>query len=160
MTLRLSLLLIPLLAASVFGQDPNPVSVRAGGVAPDIVWTKIIGTSAPGKYGPGSLRGHVTVILFCPYVSGNQSLVGQWNQMVAQFADKPFNFVWMASEDLHTLKPWLQSNPVNGWLLFDPKWETARAFGIEAGDSPIIGREGRIAGFDFLSPSEAKIAAS
>jgi hypothetical protein len=92
MTLRLSLLLIPLLAASVFGQDPNPVSVRAGGVAPDIVWTKIIGTSAPGKYGPGSLRGHVTVILFCPYVSGNQSLVGQWNQMVAQFADKPVNF--------------------------------------------------------------------
>jgi len=72
MTLRILLTLLAIAVAAVFGQAPAPV--KAGDLAPNLVWTRVL---AGGD--PGSLFGHVTVIGFFPVVSPNESLVARMN---------------------------------------------------------------------------------
>src|ERR1700694_116511 len=107
MTLRVLLSLLAIAVAAVFGQTPTPV--KAGDLAPHLVWTRILTGGDPG-----SLLGHVTVIGFFPAVSPNESLVSQWNQLVAKFAGQPVQFVWIASEYQPPLDPWLEKHPVSG----------------------------------------------
>jgi uncharacterized protein (TIGR03435 family) len=162
MILRLTLFLLAVIVAGVFGQGPTPV--KAGDLAPGIVWTSILqpGTFANG--GPENLLGRVTVIFLFPNVSSNPSLVSRWNQLLAQFADKPVNFVWITSESGPELAQWLQVHPVHGWLLLDSNGDTARAYGMErpgtlGADAVIVDRNGRIAGFTFVEPDEEQIKA-
>jgi uncharacterized protein (TIGR03435 family) len=98
------------------------------------------------------------VIEFLPYVTANPQAVSGWNELVARFADKPVNFVWIASEEETALVPWLREHPVSGWLLLDPKRDTARAYGVELGDNAIVDTNGRIAGFTPM-PDERQINA-
>src|SRR4051812_33446906 len=116
--LRILLSSIVIAVASVFGQTPPPV--KAGDLAPNLVWTRIL---AGGN--PGSLFGRVTVIGFFPAVSPNESLVSRWNELVAKFAGQPVHFVWIASQYQSSLDLWLEKHPVSGCLLLDPLGATA-----------------------------------
>src|SRR5580704_16227889 len=113
MMLRILLSLLAIAVASVFGQTSAPV--KAGELAPSLVWTRIL---AGGE--PGSFFGRVTVIGFFPAVSPNESLVSLWNQLVAKFDGQPVRFVWIASENEPPLAPWLEKHPVSACLLLDP----------------------------------------
>lgn len=156
MTLRVLLSLLAIAVAAVFGQ--NSASLKAGDVAPNLIWTRIL--QSPGGSGsdPVSFLGHLTVVGFFPVVSPNQQLVSQWNQLVANFADQPVQFVWVCSEYQPPLDAWLQDHPVNGWLLLDPLGATAQAYGVEFGGM-IVDTNGRIAGFTFMFPEEHQIKA-
>jgi uncharacterized protein (TIGR03435 family) len=151
MTPLILLSLLAITVAAVFGQTPAPV--KAGDIAPNLVWTRIL---AGGD--PGSLFEHVTVIGFLPAVSPNESLVSRWNQLVAKFAGQPVHFVWIASEYQPPLDPWLEEHPVSGCLLLDPLGATAQAYGVEFGGA-IIDANGRVAGFTFMMPEERQIKA-
>ena len=151
MTPLILLSLLAITVAAVFGQTPAPV--KAGDIAPNLVWTRIL---AGGD--PGSLFEHVTVIGFLPAVSPNESLVSRWNQLVAKFAGQPVHFVWIASEYQPPLDPWLEKHPVSGCLLLDPLGATAQAYGVEFGGA-IIDANGRVAGFTFMMPEERQIKA-
>ena len=144
-------------AGAAFGQ--SPFTVRAGDYAPKIVWNEIL--LAPGGNGkaPNGFPGRVTVLAVFPNVSANLSLVSQWNELVAQFADQPVDFVWVASEPDATLAPWLAQHPVSGWLLQDLEGETERAYGIEMMGAVMIDLNGTIAGFSFGLPAEQQIKA-
>jgi uncharacterized protein (TIGR03435 family) len=152
MMLRILLSLIVIAVASVFGQTPPPV--KAGDLAPNLVWTRIL---AGGN--PGSLFGRVTVIGFFPAVSPNESLVSRWNELVAKFAGQPVHFVWIASQYQSSLDLWLEKHPVSGCLLLDPLGATAQAYGVEFGGA-IVDGNGRVAGFTFALPEERQIKAA
>jgi AhpC/TSA family len=158
---RLTFFLLAVLVASVFGQGPLPV--KAGDLAPGIVWNGILQPVTFANSGPGNLLGRVTVIFLFPNVSSNPSLVSRWNLLLARFADKPVNFVWITSESGPELAQWLQAHPVNGWLLLDSNSDTARAYGMETpgawAHAVIVDPNGRIAGFTFVEPDEEQIRA-
>lgn len=139
MTLLILLTLLAVTVAAVFGQAPAPV--KAGDLAPNLIWTRVL---AGGD--PGSLFGHLTVIGFFPAVSPNESLVARWNELVAKFAGQPVRFVWIASEYQPPLDPWLEKHPVSGCLLLDRLGSTAHAYGVQFGGA-IIDANGRVAGF-------------
>jgi hypothetical protein len=151
MTMRLFLILIAIAIASVFGQTPAPV--KAGDLAPNLTWTRILVGGQPGTF-----IGRVTVIGFFPAVSPNESLVSRWNELVAKFAGQPVHFVWIASEYQPPLDPWLEKHPVSGCLLLDPLGATAQAYGVEFG-GVIVNTDGHIAGFTFALPAEKQIKA-
>jgi uncharacterized protein (TIGR03435 family) len=151
MTLRILVILLAVTVAAVFGQPP--ALIKAGDLAPNLVWTRIL---AGGD--PGSLFGHVTVIGFFPLMSRNESLVSHWNELVAKFASQPVRFIWIASESQPPLDPWLEKHAVRGCLLLDPPGDTAQAYGAEFGGA-IIDANGRVAGFTFMMPDERQIKA-
>jgi hypothetical protein len=140
----------------VFGQTPIPV--RAGDRAPSLTFTKVVHAgSASG--GPQSLFGQTTVLNFLPPVSINEHAVIRWNKLVQQFADKPVNFVWIATEEEETLVPFLKTHPVRGWMVLDPQEESYQAYGIELGDGVLIDARGMIAGFTFGGPEAEQLQA-
>jgi uncharacterized protein (TIGR03435 family) len=151
MMLRILLSLLAIAVAFAFGQTPTPV--KAGDLAPNLIWTRIL---AGGQ--PGSFFGRVTVIAFFPAVSPNESLVSRWNELIAKFAGQPVQFVWIASEHEPPLDAWLEKHPVSGCLLLDPLGATAQAYGVEFGGA-IIDTNGRVAGFTFVEPEERQIKA-
>ena len=151
MTLPTLLSLVAITVACAFGQTPPPV--KAGDLAPNLIWTRIL---AGGD--PGGLLGHVTVIGFFPVVSPNESLVSEWNRLAAKFAGQRVQFVWIASEYQPPLDSWLEKHPVAGCLLLDPLSATAQAYGVEFGGA-IIDANGRVAGFTFMMPDENQIQA-
>src|ERR1039457_2024417 len=157
MTLRVILSLLAIAVVSVFGQ--NPISVKAGDLAPNIVWTRILRSAESPDRRPGSFFGQVTVLAFFRNVSANESLVSKWNELVAKFAGQPVSFVWIASEQEPPLDAWLQKHPVSGWLLLGSKRDTARAYGVEMSGGVVIDTNGRIAGFTFMIPTEREIRA-
>lgn len=151
MTMRILLILLAVAIASVFGQIPSPV--KAGDLAPNISWTRILAGGDPGTF-----IGRVTVIGFFPVVSPNESLVSRWNELVTKFDGQPVHFVWIASEYQPPLNPWLEKHPFSGCLLLDPLGATAQAYGVEFG-GVIVDANGRIAGFTFALPEERQIKA-
>jgi uncharacterized protein (TIGR03435 family) len=151
MPLRILLSLLAITVAAVYGQPSTPV--KAGDLAPNFVWTRILAGGVPGSF-----FGHVTVIGFFPAVTANESLVSRWNQLVAGFAGQPVQFVWIATENQPSLDTWLETHPVSGCLLLDPLGATAQAYGAEFGGA-IIDANGRVAGFTFMMPEEKQIKA-
>lgn len=143
-------------AVTAFGQ--TPLTVRAGDPAPALTWTKIV-RSGTGLGGPQSLFGQTTVLSFLPPVSHNEQAVERWNKLVDQFADKRVNFVWIASEEESTVEPFLNTHPIKGWLVLDPKEESYKAYGIEGGAGVLIDPHGVISGFTFMAPEEEQIQA-
>src|ERR1700693_3364841 len=157
MLFRALSILLAIGVAGLFGQIP--ITVRAGDVAPVIVWSSVLRSAGPTSHGPGNLLGHVSVICIFPNVSANAQMVSMWNELIARFTDQPVNFVWITAESQSTLEPWLLEHPVHGWLLLDAKEETARAYGIESAGSVIVDAKGRIAGFTFMAPDQRQIQA-
>lgn len=133
--------------------------MRAGDLAPQIVWTRVLGSPEATESDLRNYPGHVTVVAFFPNISANPKLVSRWNELVAQFADQPVTFVWITSEQSAELDSALNAQPVNGWLLLDAEWETAGAFGVEMAGGALIDASGRIAGFTVMIPNEQQIRA-
>ena len=114
--------------------------------------------SAPDAepWNPANLLGRLTVLTVLGPVSANLDAVGRWNALVDQFAGRPVQFVWVASEYQPPLGPWLQKHPVKGWLLLDPLGATALAYGMEEPAALLIGSDRRILGFDRSMVPEAR----
>ncbi len=159
MTQRLLILLLSIAVTGVFGQDVFPglfgkiaSRPKAGDLAPEITYAKVLHTAATEPWTAANLSGQVTVLFPFPYVSGNLNLVGEWNTLVGQFAGKPVQFVWVAGEKESTLLPFLQQHPMQGWVFHDPDKSTGRSYGLEQPQAVIIGVDRRIVGFNRGSP--------
>jgi uncharacterized protein (TIGR03435 family) len=158
-TLRLLVLFLAIAESGVYGQDVFPglygkitSRPKAGDLAPEITFAKVLHTAAADPWTAANLSGHVTVLFPFPYVSGNPNLVDQWNTLVGQFAGKPVQFVWIAGEEESTLLPFLQNHPMKGWVFYDPDNSTGRSYGLEEPQAIIIGVDRRISGFDRSRP--------
>jgi uncharacterized protein (TIGR03435 family) len=149
MTARL-LASFSIFVAAAFGQDTVPV--KAGDRAPDINWNRIVSSPKSAKSQP-NLAGQYTVLRFLSNITANAQAIGIWNEMIARFADKPVQFLWIASERWSAVQPFLREHPMNGWLLIDEKNEGEHAYGCEFGIDAIIDPSGNITGFTtFLDP--------
>jgi uncharacterized protein (TIGR03435 family) len=157
MLLRILAALLVIGVAAVFGG--NSIPVKAGDLAPNIQWTKILRSGGPGGNVPVSFAGQVTVLAFFPNLSANEKALARWNELVAKFAGQPVNFVMITSEVSPALDTWLEKHPVSGCLLLDPNEETPKAYGVEFAGDTLIGTDGRIAGFTFMLPDERQIQA-
>jgi uncharacterized protein (TIGR03435 family) len=155
MILRLLGLFLTIALAGVFGQFEFPgifgkitSRPRAGDLAPEITFTKVLHNGASSSRAPANLNGQVTVVMFLPYVSGNPEIVTKWNALVEQFADKRVQFAWITGEKESTLLPFLKEHSIKGWLFHDPDGATGRAYGLESPQPVIIGADRTIVGFD------------
>ncbi len=151
MAARLLSALLFVVMATAFGQ--NPASVKAGDPAPEMDWGKVVRAPVTAKYAPG-LTGLYTVLQFLPNVTANAQAIGRWNEMIAKFADRPVQFVWIASEPRSAVEPFLRDHPMQGWLLIDETSAIARAYGGELADDVIVDPSGRIAGFTSFLQAE------
>lgn len=152
MIVRFLLLLLVGIVAGLFGQAGlfGPVSnpLKAGDIAPDVRFEKILNSTGPVSWSPANLAGQVTVLAIFPDTSHNLDAISRWNALVEQFAGKAVQFVWITGEDESTLVPWLAEHPLQGWVLHDPKGETGRSYGMEIPSAVIIGADRKIIGFD------------
>lgn len=163
MTFRLLGLFFTIALAGAFGQFEFPglfgkitSRPKAGDLAPEITFTKVLHNAASAPWTPANLNGQVTVLMFLPYMSGNPEIVSKWNALAEQFAGKPVQFAWIAGENESTLLPFLKEHSIQGWVLHDPDHGTGRAYGLESPQPVIIGADRRIVGFDseFLPSAE------
>ena len=127
----------------------GPVSarLRAGDVAPDLVFTRVLQPPGATSWNSG-LAGKTTVLAFFPLISRNPEVMRTWNAIVRRFAAKPMQFVMITSEKESTLLPWLAQHPLSGSVLYDTEGRTGRAYGLEMPDAVYIGADGKIIGFD------------
>ncbi len=155
MSLRLLGLFLTIALAGAFAQFEFPgifgkitSRPKAGDLAPEISFTKVLHNAASSPWTPANLNGQVTVVMFLPYVSGNLEIVTKWNALVEQFADKRVQFVWITGEKESTLSPFLKQHSIKGWLFHDPDGATGRAYGLETPQTVLISMDRRIVGFD------------
>jgi uncharacterized protein (TIGR03435 family) len=66
---------------------------------------------------------------------------------VEKFAGKHVQFVLIARDDEPDLERWLRKNPIEGWLLLDSNWDSARRWGIEMPQIAFVDGDRRILGF-------------
>ena len=136
---------------AVFAQDSIPL--KAGDRAPDIDWTKIVHSPESTKDHP-ILAGQYTVLQFLPNLTSNPDAIGIWNNLIFKFADKPVQFLWIASEPWSAVEPFLRAHPLNGWLLIDEKRAAELAYGCQLCGDVIIDPSGNIAGFTQFLEAE------
>ena len=111
---------------------PVRVHLKAGDVAPDISFTRMLSGPGAASWSQTNLTGQMTVVVFYPDTSHNLESVTRWNAVVEKFAGKPVQFVWVTGEEEDRLLPWLNEHPVKGWVFFDPEGKTGKAYGLGA----------------------------
>lgn len=119
--------------------------LQAGDSVPEITLAKVMVSPGDAPWIQENLIGQVTVFVFFANVyDATEALARRWNESVDRFAGK-VQFVMIARDDKFKLKPWLERNPLKGWLLLDSNSEMARAFGKP--HTVFVDRNGRILGF-------------
>ena len=119
--------------------------LQAGDLIPEITPAKVMVSPGDAPWIQEHLIGQVTVFVFFANVyDATEALARRWNESVDRFAGK-VQFVMIARDDKSKLKPWLERNPLKGWLLLDSNSELARAFGMP--HTVFVDQNGRILGF-------------
>jgi len=140
-------LLVPMSFAQVGNFGTATGHPKAGDTAPDLVFSQLLRAPEPGSWTQANLSGQVTVLSFFPDTSHNPKPVADWNARVTQYAGKPVQFVWITSEERQKLMPALAEHPIEGWVLYDPKNSTAKAYGLDMPVNIYIGPDRKIIGF-------------
>jgi uncharacterized protein (TIGR03435 family) len=164
MRVRNLLVLLSVAVGGVFGQvglyGPVSVHLKAGDVAPDISFARMLSAPGAASWSQANLTGQVTVVVFYPDTTDNPEPVKQWNALVEKFAGKPVQFVWVTGEEDSKLLPWLNQNPVKGWVFDDPEGKTGKAYGLEEPVEVIVGADRKIVGFSWnMLPREDQLNA-
>jgi uncharacterized protein (TIGR03435 family) len=153
MIARFFLALFVFAVPSAFGQismyGPITTHLKAGDVAPDIVFTKVPTAPDGVQWSAADLTGRLSILVFSPRPSQNPQIVTEWNRLVDEFADKPVQFLFVSGERESTLLPWLNQHPIKGWVFHDPDGKTGNAYGLEQPATIFIGTDGKILGFAF-----------
>ena len=121
---------------------------KAGDPAPDITFAKVLHAPLSTAWTNANLSGQITVLTFFPDTSHNVRSISQWNALIAQFADRPVQFVWVTAEREYTLLPFLKKNPLNGWVFYDLCNKTGASYGLELPEEVFIGPDRVIIGFN------------
>lgn len=152
----ISRFLPPILALAVpcaFGQvslyGPATTPLKAGDIAPDIVYTKILSAPSSADWTQSNLKGQLTIVVFSLRTSQNPQIVTLWNKLVDNFAGKQVQFVLVSGDKEGTLEAWLGRHPIKGWVFADPGGKTGNAYGLEQPATVFIGTDGKIIGFGF-----------
>jgi len=158
----ISRFLLPLLALAVpgafgqiapgnFGQmgiyGPVTTRLKAGDLAPDIRFEKVLSVPGDEQWNPSKLTGQLTILIFYLNTSRNLQTITLWNSLVDAFAGQPVQFLFISGEEGRTLLPWLSQHPIKGWVFHDPDGETGSAYGLEDPATIYIGTDGKIIGF-------------
>jgi uncharacterized protein (TIGR03435 family) len=128
---------------------PVTVRLKAGDLAPDLVFTQTLNAPDSMDWSPANLSGKITALVFLPDTTHNLQAVTAWNALIEQFSGKPVQFVWITAEKKSSLLPWLSKHPVHGWVFLDSDGQTGRAYGLEQPQTVFIGTGRKIIGFDF-----------
>ena len=104
---------------------PVTAHVKAGDLAPDIKFAKMLNAPVAGSWSQSNLSGQLTVLTFMPDTSHNPEIVELWNTEIKKFEGKPVQFVWITGEEEDTLLPWLDQHPIKGWVFLDPRGRRA-----------------------------------
>src|SRR5579872_1356654 len=122
--------------------------LQTGDLAPELTLTKIMCSPGDSVWRHENLLGQVTVVVFFPNLSDTtEAFASLWNGLLERFAGKHVQFVLIARDDEMDLKRWLRRNPIEGWLLLDSNWDSARRWEIEIPQIAFVDRDSRILGF-------------
>jgi uncharacterized protein (TIGR03435 family) len=144
--------LATLVAAGAFAQTgffgPVTSTPKAGDLAPEISFDKVLSAPEGKSWIPSNLFGQMTVVTFYPNISVNLRSMMMWNALIDQFTGKSVQFVCITKEQESSLLPWLAEHPLKSFVLFDPGGATGRSYGLETPATVLVGTDGRIIGFD------------
>jgi len=161
MIARFVLLSFALAVSGAFGQvglyGPVAKHVRAGDVAPDITFTRVVSSPVAGSWSQTNLSGQLTVLGFFSDTSHNLQMVTLWNEVVEKFDGEPVQFIWITGEEDSTLVPWLSQHPISGWVFQDLRGKTGNAYGMEIPANVIVGADRRIVGFYDAIPETGNL---
>jgi uncharacterized protein (TIGR03435 family) len=161
--------LLPLLAFAIPGAlgqmslyGPVTVHLKAGDLAPDIRFGKVLSAPGGAQWQSSNLTGQLTILIFYLNTSRNLQTITMWNSLVDAFAGKGVQFLLISGEQESTLLPWLSQHPIKGWVFHDPGGETGRAYGLEEPATVFIGTDGKIIGFGDMGfpPQESQVRAA
>jgi uncharacterized protein (TIGR03435 family) len=127
---------------------PVTSTPRAGDLAPELSFDKVLSAPENKTWIPASLFGQITVLAFLPNISRNPQSVAAANALFDQFARQSVQFVWITEEKDPSLVDWLAQHPLKGFVLLDSTGVTGRSYGLELPAAVFIGADGRIIGFD------------
>ena len=107
--------------------------LQTGDLAPELTLTKIMRSLGDAVWRHENLLGQVTVVVFFPNLSDTtEAFASLWNGLLERFAGKNVQFVLIARDDEVDLERWLRRNPIEGWLMLDSNWDSARRWGNAA----------------------------
>ncbi|HEY4363571.1 MAG TPA: TIGR03435 family protein [Bryobacteraceae bacterium] len=122
--------------------------LHAGDFVPELSPSKILRSPNNAAWRHENFRGCLTSLVFFPNVSdATAAFASLWNDVVERFAAQHVQFVLIARDQEHDLKPWLDRNPLEGWLLIDAQQDIASAYGIVLPQIVYIDRDARVLGF-------------
>lgn len=125
--------------------------LRAGDLAPEVTFAKIMQSPGDRAWRHENLLGQLTVIdFFANVFDATDAFASRWNDLVAQFAGKAVQFVLIARDGDSRLEAWLREHPLEGWVLADPNWDTARNWEIPMPQAVFVDSDARILGFSQL----------
>lgn len=127
---------------------PSPESPKVGSTPPRLELGTIIAGPAQQDVAWDRLKGKVVVLEFwntacVPCIEA----IPHWNEVVAQFTNKPVVFLSISDDNASKLRDFLKRRPISGWHALDaPLSPTAQAFGL-AGipHTVIVDASGKIA---------------
>ncbi|HUS34375.1 MAG TPA: redoxin domain-containing protein, partial [Verrucomicrobiae bacterium] len=126
----------------------KPESPKVGSVPPQLELGTIIAGPPQQDVRWDKLKGKVVVLEFwntacVPCIEA----IPHWNDLVAQFTNKPVVFISISDDNASKLRDFLKRWPISGWLALDaPLGPTAHAFGISGiPHTVIVDASGKIA---------------
>jgi uncharacterized protein (TIGR03435 family) len=126
----------------------SPESPKVGSVPPRLELGAIIAGPPQQDVAWDKLNGKVVVVEFwntacVPCIQA----IPHWNDLVAQFTNKPVVFLSISDDNASKLRDFLKRWPVSGWLALDaPLAPTAHAFGLSGiPHTVIVDASGKIA---------------
>lgn len=95
--------LATLVAAGTFAQTgffgPVTSTPKAGDLAPEISFDKVLSTPEGKSWIPSNLFGQMTVLTFYPNISLNLRPMMMWNALIDQFTGKSVQFVCITNRE-------------------------------------------------------------
>lgn len=105
---------------------------------------------APGGFNGqwSSLRGKVVVLEFwATWCSPCVHAIPHWNALASEFRDRDVLFLALTDDDADRLKPFLDRQPIDGFIGIDTERKNWKAFGVTSiPHSVLIGKDGAIIG--------------
>ncbi len=131
-------------------------ALRAGDIAPDLKFDKVLNSPGGAEWKPANLYGKLTILIFYLNTSKNIQTITMWNASVDQYADKPVRFLLISGEEDETLTPFLRQNPIKGWVFHDVQGNTGKAYGLEQPTTVFIAPDRTILGFGHGFPPQPR----
>ncbi|MBI1826292.1 MAG: redoxin domain-containing protein [Planctomycetes bacterium] len=142
-------IIIASLSTSIAHAESPPTAPVKGQLAPEVKVEKLLNSPEGAGTSWQALRGKVVVLEFwATYCAPCVGAIPLMNQLEEEFANQPIVFLHITNEDEATIRKFLETRPIHGWIGIDTEKATMKAYGIKGlPRSVVVGKDGRLLGW-------------